>query len=248
MRVRVAAAVVLGPLLQVTLLGRLPFPVPDLSLLVAVAAGAATGPVGGAVAGFAAGLAADLVPPALPPAGRTALLLCLAGHVAGLFARRLSGTAGVNAGSVAGGLVPVLAASAAGGLLPVLAALVLKVWPGVPGHAPDATAIGLSTDAAAVALPPDLGAALAAFPCNLIAGPLMWRLLTGRRRASRRLTDATITLPAAAGAPAGGRALPHSARTSVAGADPGRRALHQGRRRRPRTPHHRPARARAHPR
>ncbi|MET8866134.1 hypothetical protein ABZW11_24630 [Nonomuraea sp. NPDC004580] len=231
MRIRLAAAVALAPLLQVMLLGRLSFPVPDLPLLVAVAAGAAAGPSGGAAAGFAAGLAADLVPPALPPAGRTALLLCLAGHVAGLLARRLPGTTGV------------LAASAAGGLVPVLAALVLQVWPGMP----DATAVP-SPDATAVAPPPDVEAALAAFPCNLIAGPLMWRLLTGRRRASRRLPDATITLPAAAGAPAGGRALPHPARTPVAGADPGRRALHQGRRRRPRTPHHRPARARAHPR
>ncbi|GAB2920502.1 hypothetical protein WBK31_28255 [Nonomuraea sp. N2-4H] len=231
MRIRLAAAVALAPLLDVTLLGRLPFPAPDLSLAVAVAAGVLTGPVSGAVTGFAAGLVADLVPPALPPAGRSALLFCLAGYAAGWLARRLPGTAGV------------FAASAAGGLLPVLAALLLGVWPGAPapepGHVADATA--------AIALP-DAGAALAAFPCNLIAGPLMWRLLIRRRRASRRLPDATLTLPAATGAPAGGGALHHLARTAVAGADRGRRALHPSRRRRPRTPHRHPARARAHPR
>ncbi|MEW9547586.1 hypothetical protein [Nonomuraea sp. NPDC050783] len=86
--------------------------------------------------------------------------------------------------------------------------------------------------------------------CNLIAAPLLWRLLTWRRRAtSGHHFDATLVpLPTAAGAPAGGRVVPHPARPVVAGADPGRRALHPGRRRRPRTPGRRPGRARAHPR
>ncbi|WP_245642468.1 hypothetical protein [Nonomuraea candida] len=235
MRARLAAAVTLAPLLQVAMMERLPIPPPDLVLLVAVVAGAALGPLAGAVTGFAAGLVADLVPPALPPAGRTALLLCLAGYAAGLIprspARELPTTARA------------LVASAGGTVLVTAAALLLAAWPGTPAPA------SWTGGATPVAGLPPAAAALAALPCNLIAGPLLWRLLTRRPRASlRRHNHATLPLPPAAGAPAGGSDLPHPARPVVAGADPGRRALRPSRLRRPRAPHRHPGRARAHPR
>ncbi|WP_223166919.1 hypothetical protein [Nonomuraea sp. SYSU D8015] len=219
MRARVAAAAALAPLLQVAVLERLPV-APDLVMLAAVAAGVAMGPPAGAVTGFAAGLAADLVPPALPPAGRTALLFCLLGYACGLLPRKLPAWAGMLVGSAIGGLAATCAT-----LLPGLTAVRLQdlLW---SGPAP-----------------------LAALPCNLIAASLLWRLLTWRRDSAGRHTDATlVTLSTAAGAPAGGRALPHAARPAVAGADPGRRALRRSGRRRPRAPHRHPGRARAHPR
>lgn len=60
--------------------------VPDLCLLVVVAAGLGTGELPGAVTGFAAGLALDLAPPADHLAGRWALGLMLAGWLAGRLA------------------------------------------------------------------------------------------------------------------------------------------------------------------
>ncbi|MEV0237144.1 hypothetical protein [Nonomuraea sp. NPDC050786] len=220
MRARFAAAAVLAPLLQVAMLERLPAG-PDLVMLVAVTAGPAMGPVAGAVTGFATGLVADLVPPALPPAGRTALLLCVLGYACGLLPRKIPVAAGILAGGAAG----TLAATGAGLLIdgwpdsPALAALLIDGWPDRP--------------------------ALAALPLNLIAVPLVWLLLAGRGRSLfRRHSDATLP----PGPVAGVRAVRRPARPTVAGADPGRRALHGSRRRRPRTPHRHPGRARAHPR
>jgi len=63
--------------------------VPDLVLLVVVAAGLAFGSEQGLVLGFGAGLLLDLAPPADHDAGRWALSLLVVGYVAG----RLSGRA-----------------------------------------------------------------------------------------------------------------------------------------------------------
>ncbi|WP_240972389.1 rod shape-determining protein MreD [Nonomuraea composti] len=267
MRIRVAAAVALAPLLQVAILERLPVR-PDLVMLVAVTAGLARGPNAGAVTGFAVGLLADLVPPAPPPVGRTALLLCLLGYGMGLLGGRLrdGGTglrdAGTGLGNVGTGLRSVgtglggrgtrfpgrprdrgltprwataLIGAAAGSLAATAYALLLD---GLPEHA------GLLLDGWPGRAP------LAALPFNLLAGPLVWLLIAGRGRAPfRRHSDATFsTLPAAAGARAGGSAVPRPARPALAGADPGRRAVHGRGGRRPRTPRRRPGGSRAHPR
>jgi rod shape-determining protein MreD len=58
--------------------------VPNLCLLVVVAAALAHGPAFAATLGFFAGLALDLAPPADHVAGRWALALVLVGYVAGL--------------------------------------------------------------------------------------------------------------------------------------------------------------------
>ena len=58
--------------------------VPDLALLLVVAAALVRGPTYGAVLGLVAGLAVDLAPPADGVAGRWALALAVAGWLAGL--------------------------------------------------------------------------------------------------------------------------------------------------------------------
>jgi rod shape-determining protein MreD len=86
--VGVAAVLIAALVAQLTLLPRLPLPgpVPDLVLVFVLAFALVTGPEAGAVGGFAAGLALDLVPPADHAAGRWALVLCIAGWLAGLLA------------------------------------------------------------------------------------------------------------------------------------------------------------------
>jgi rod shape-determining protein MreD len=79
------AAVTLAFLLQVSVLSFFAWHgvVPDLVLLVVVAAGLARGPAFGMWVGFAAGLLLDVAPPADHAAGRWALAMLLAGFVAG---------------------------------------------------------------------------------------------------------------------------------------------------------------------
>ena len=71
--------------LQVTLFTHLSFHgvVPNLALLVVVAAALVRGPEFAAVIGFLAGLAVDLAPPADHVAGRWALALVVVGYLAG---------------------------------------------------------------------------------------------------------------------------------------------------------------------
>jgi rod shape-determining protein MreD len=90
----VAAAVVL----QVTLFAHLSIGgvVPNLTLLVVVAAALVRGPQFAAVLGFLAGLALDLAPPADHVAGRWALALVVVGYVAGRV-RHDAGTSAVAA-------------------------------------------------------------------------------------------------------------------------------------------------------
>lgn len=80
-----AAAVLVALLLQVALLPHLAWQgvVPNLVLLVVVAAALTRGPQFAMVVGFAAGALIDLAPPADHTAGRWALALVVVGYVAG---------------------------------------------------------------------------------------------------------------------------------------------------------------------
>jgi rod shape-determining protein MreD len=80
-----AAAVLVALLLQVSLLPHLAWQgvVPNLVLLVVVAAALTRGPQFAMVVGFAAGALIDLAPPADHTAGRWALALVVVGYVAG---------------------------------------------------------------------------------------------------------------------------------------------------------------------
>jgi rod shape-determining protein MreD len=79
------ALVVLALVLQVTLFPHMAFHgvVPNLCLLVVVAAALVRGPEQAAVLGFVTGVLLDLAPPADHVAGRWALALVLVGYVAG---------------------------------------------------------------------------------------------------------------------------------------------------------------------
>jgi rod shape-determining protein MreD len=81
-----AALVVLAVSLQIGFFSTLAVAgvVPDVALLVVVAAALARGPEYAAVLGFAAGLALDLAPPADHTVGRWALALVVTGYLAGL--------------------------------------------------------------------------------------------------------------------------------------------------------------------
>lgn len=81
-----ALAVAVAVVLQVTVFSHLAWDgvVPNLALLVVVAAALVRGPQFGAVIGFAAGVLIDLAPPADHLAGRWALALVVVGFLAGL--------------------------------------------------------------------------------------------------------------------------------------------------------------------
>jgi rod shape-determining protein MreD len=72
-------------LVETTVLTRIGVPgaTPDLVLLTVLGFALACGPLTGAVLGFSAGLTLDLVPPADTTVGQWALVLCLAGYLAG---------------------------------------------------------------------------------------------------------------------------------------------------------------------
>ena len=82
----VAALVVMAVNLQVGLFSALAIDgvVPDIALLVVVAAALARGPEYAAILGFVAGLALDLAPPADHTAGRWALSFVVVGYLTGL--------------------------------------------------------------------------------------------------------------------------------------------------------------------
>jgi rod shape-determining protein MreD len=89
---------VLAVVLQVAVFSVLSFEgvVPNLALLVVVAAALVRGPEFAAVLGFAGGLAIDLAPPADHVAGRWALALVVVGYLAGRV-RHDAGTSAVAA-------------------------------------------------------------------------------------------------------------------------------------------------------
>lgn len=86
----VAALLATALLLQLTVLPLLGLPgaTPDLLVVTVAALGLAGGPARGAVAGFCAGLALDLAPPATGVLGLSAVVLTVAGYVAGLLGER----------------------------------------------------------------------------------------------------------------------------------------------------------------
>lgn len=87
------AYVLVAALLVATLLPRLGVPprwVPDLVLIGVVATAVLRGPVHGALVGLLAGWVVELVPPVGSPLGLTALVMMLAGFVAGFFRRTSS--------------------------------------------------------------------------------------------------------------------------------------------------------------
>lgn len=98
-----AAAVAVALVLQVTLFPHFAWDgiVPNLCLLVVVAAALTRGPQFAAVLGFAAGLALDLAPPADHVAGRWALALVVVGYVAGRVRRDAAPTASTVLATVA---------------------------------------------------------------------------------------------------------------------------------------------------
>lgn len=98
-----AAAVVLALLLQVSLAPHLAWQgvVPNLVLLVVVAAALTRGPQFAMVVGFAAGALLDLAPPADHTAGRWALALVVVGYVAGRVRSEASPTATTVVSTVA---------------------------------------------------------------------------------------------------------------------------------------------------
>lgn len=98
-----ALAIVVAVVLQVTVFSHLAFDgvVPNLALLVVVAAALVRGPQFGAVLGFVAGTVVDLAPPADHLAGRWALALVLVGFVAGLVRQESRITVPMMLGTVA---------------------------------------------------------------------------------------------------------------------------------------------------
>lgn len=82
----VAALIVLTITLQVSIFSHFSISgvVPDLALLVVIAAALVRGPDYAALVGFAAGLVLDLAPPADHTAGRWALSLVVVGYLTGM--------------------------------------------------------------------------------------------------------------------------------------------------------------------
>ena len=121
-----AVVVTLAVVLQVAGFSFLSFHgvVPNIALLVVVAAALVRGPDFAAVLGFLAGLAVDLAPPADHVAGRWALALVVVGYVAGRV-RQDAGSSPVAA------LVTVAAASFIGTSVFALSGMVLQD-PAVP--------------------------------------------------------------------------------------------------------------------
>lgn len=98
-----ALVVAVAALLQVTVLAELSWQgvVPDLVLLVVVAAGLVRDSSFAMVLGFGAGLLVDLAPPAATVAGRWALALVVVGYVAGQVSRESRASAGAVVATVA---------------------------------------------------------------------------------------------------------------------------------------------------
>ncbi|HEX6514321.1 MAG TPA: rod shape-determining protein MreD [Nocardioidaceae bacterium] len=118
--------VVVAVVLQVSVFSFLSYDgvVPNLTLLVVVAAALVRGPEFAAVLGFLGGLAVDLAPPADHVAGRWALALVVVGYLAGRV-RHDAGTSALAA------VVTVAASSFVGTSIFALSGLVLHD-PGVP--------------------------------------------------------------------------------------------------------------------
>ncbi|MBA3309090.1 MAG: rod shape-determining protein MreD [Nocardioidaceae bacterium] len=116
-----AVLIVLTVTLQITVFSHFSLNgvVPDLALLIVIAAALVRGAGYGALVGFAAGLVLDLAPPADHTAGRWALSFVLAGYLTGLVKRD-------SEGSVVGTVVMVAAGAFVGTSVFALTGLVLQ--------------------------------------------------------------------------------------------------------------------------
>jgi len=113
--------------------------VPDLCLLVVVAAALVRGPAFGATLGFFAGLMLDLAPPADHVAGRWALALVVVGYVAGLMRQDTRTTATAVVATVA-------AASFVGTSVYALSGIVLADAVASPGDIVRVVLVALAWD------------------------------------------------------------------------------------------------------
>jgi len=223
MRISPVAAVLAVPLLQVTVVARLPLPgaaVPDLVLAAVALFAVVHGAVPGTLAGFAAGLVADLVPPADAVTGRSALVLCVTGYLCGLPRRPPAPL--VVAGGVAFGSLGLVG----------LDALLRD-----PRTATEAAELPY-------AVPYTLAAALLLW-LVLVRINLVRLVAAGWRRTgltARRTVDA---LPHRLGATAGDLSVLRTGRAPLAGAGGRRRPLRPRRLGGPRAPRGRPAGTRA---
>lgn len=106
---------VLALVVQAVVLERLPLPggSPDLVLTLVIVLGLLRGPAEGTLAGFGAGLAVDLL--SVPALGTAALVLCVAGWLAGLLARDAARSAAATLAVV--GLLSAVATAALAVLL-----------------------------------------------------------------------------------------------------------------------------------
>jgi rod shape-determining protein MreD len=130
----VTALLVLAVVIQTAVLGQVAIDgvVPDLALVVVVAAALVRGPEFGAATGFVAGVLVDLAPPADHLVGRWALAFVVVGFLAGRLRHEATSPVGavlaVGAGSFVGfsvfalsGLILHDGALAIGDMLPVIA-------------------------------------------------------------------------------------------------------------------------------
>lgn len=119
--VALAVLVVVTVTLQITVFSHFSLNgvVPDLALLIVIAAALVRGAGYGALVGFAAGLVLDLAPPADHAAGRWALSFVLAGYLTGLVKRD-------SEGSIVGTVVMVAAGAFVGTSVFALTGLVLQ--------------------------------------------------------------------------------------------------------------------------
>jgi rod shape-determining protein MreD len=121
----VATLIVITVTLQVSVFDHLAVGgvVPDIALLIVIAAALVRGPTYAALVGFAAGLVLDLAPPADHTAGRWALSLVLVGYLTGLVRQETDGKSDV---SVPGTLLMVAAGAFIGTSVFALTGLVLR--------------------------------------------------------------------------------------------------------------------------
>jgi rod shape-determining protein MreD len=138
--------VVLSVVLQAAVLGQVAIDgvVPDIALVVVIAAALVRGPEFGAGVGFAAGVLVDLAPPADHVVGRWALAFVMVGFLAGRLRH--------EAGSPVGAVLAVAAGSFVGTSIFALSGLVLHDRPMPVGDMGQVILLGLLLDVVIAAL------------------------------------------------------------------------------------------------
>ena len=158
-RLRVPLVIITALVLQLSVLTRLRVAgvMPDLMLLLAVAAGLTGGPARGAVVGFASGMAVDLF--LRTPLGLSALVFCMVGYAVGI------AQTGILRSAWWIPVVTALLASATGELLFALAGAMLGETQLVRAHLLLVIAVVAATNAVLAPLTvPTMGWALGSRP------------------------------------------------------------------------------------